>query len=162
MTFAIHGLAVAKGIAIGRAVLVTNSQVDVAHYFIDPGQVAEEIDRVRRGRDAVVSEFQRLKQHLSEQGQRDASQELSALLDVHLMILQDEELVQGVKHWITERLYNAEWALTTQLEVIARQFDEMEDEYLRERKSDLEQVTGKILRAMQGQEVATIKSEVRE
>ena len=162
MTFAIHGLAVAKGIAIGRAVLVTNSQVDVAHYFIDPGQVAEEIDRVRRGRDAVVSEFQRLKQHLSEQGQRDASQELSALLDVHLMILQDEELVQGVKHWITERLYNAEWALTTQLEVIARQFDEMEDEYLRERKSDLEQVTGKILRAMQGQEVATIKGEVRE
>lgn len=162
MTFAIHGLAVAKGIAIGRAVLVTNSQVDVAHYFIDPGQVAEEIDRVRRGRDAVVSEFQRLKQHLSEQGHKDASQELSALLDVHLMILQDEELVQGVKHWITDRLYNAEWALTTQLEVIARQFDEMEDEYLRERKSDLEQVTGKILRAMQGHEVATIKPETRE
>jgi hypothetical protein len=53
---------------------------------------------------------------------------------------------QGVKHWITERLYNAEWALTTQLEVIARQFDEMEDEYLRERKADLEQVVERILR----------------
>jgi phosphotransferase system enzyme I (PtsI) len=55
-----------------------------------------------------------------------------------------------VKHWIRDRLYNAEWALTTQLEVIARQFDEMEDEYLRERKADLEQVVERVLRRMLG------------
>jgi phosphotransferase system enzyme I (PtsI) len=66
------------------------------------------------------------------------------------MLLQDEDLISGVKHWITERLYNAEWALTTQLEIIARQFDEMEDEYLRERKADLEQVVERILRYMKG------------
>ncbi len=59
-------------------------------------------------------------------------------------------LTSGVKHWITERLYNAEWALTTQLEVLARQFDDMEDEYLRERKADLEQVVERILRYMKG------------
>ena len=46
--------------------------------------------------------------------------------------------------------HNAEWALTTQFEVIARQFDEMEDEYLRERKADLEQITERVLRAMKG------------
>jgi phosphoenolpyruvate-protein phosphotransferase (PTS system enzyme I) len=61
-----------------------------------------------------------------------------------------------VKHWITDRLYNAEWALTTQLEVIARQFDEMEDEYLRERKADLEQITEKVLRAMKGDASAVV------
>ncbi len=72
------------------------------------------------------------------------------MLDVHLMLLQDEQLTSGVKHWIVERQYNAEWALTTQLEVIARQFDEMEDPYLRERKADLEQVVERILRVMQG------------
>ena len=81
---------------------------------------------------------------------------MTALLDVHLMLLEDEELIGGVKHWITERLYNAEWALTTQLEVMARQFDEMEDEYLRERKADLEQITEKVLRAMKG--VAIVQS----
>jgi phosphoenolpyruvate-protein phosphotransferase (PTS system enzyme I) len=66
------------------------------------------------------------------------------------MLLQDEELISGVKHWITDRLYNAEWALTTQLEVLSRQFDEMSDEYLRERKADLEQVAERILRYMKG------------
>ncbi len=150
MTFSIHGLAVARGIAIGRAVLVASSRVNVAHYFISNDEVAAEIERVRVGRNAVVDEIHRLQRTISHMGPKEAPHELTALMDVHLMLLQDEELIQGVKHWIADRLYNAEWALTTQLEVIARQFDEMEDEYLRERKADLEQITEKVLAAMNG------------
>jgi len=150
MTFAIHGLTVSRGIAIGRAVLVASSRVDVAHYFIEPGQVDAEVDRVRIGRDAVVEEIHRLQESISHMGPKEAPHELSALLDVHLMLLQDVELINGVKHWITDRLYNGEWALTTQLEIIVRQFDEMEDAYLRERKADMEQICERILRAMKG------------
>jgi phosphotransferase system enzyme I (PtsI) len=150
MTFAIHGLAVARGIAIGRAVLVASSRLDVAHYFIEPSQVAAEINRVRDGRDAVMAEIRRLQTSIGHMGPKETPHELSALLDVHLMLLQDQELVAGVRHWIKDRLYNAEWALTSQLDVLARQFDEMEDEYLRERKADLEQITEKVLRAMRG------------
>ena len=146
MTFSISGLAVSRGIAIGRAVLVGSIRADVVHYFIEADQIESEIDRVRLGRNAVVQELQRLQEELPP----DAPQELAALLDVHLMLLQDEILTAGIKHWITERLYNAEWALTTQLEVISRQFDEMEDQYLRERKADLEQVVERILRYMSG------------
>ncbi|TFZ06988.1 phosphoenolpyruvate--protein phosphotransferase [Ramlibacter henchirensis] len=148
MTFAIHGLPVARGIAIGRAVLM-GGRVDVAHYFIDPAQVDAEVTRLREGRNAVIDEIHRL-QHTIVQMGKEAPHELSALLDVHLMLLQDEDLITGVKYWIRERLYNAEWALTTQLEQLSRQFDEMEDEYLRERKADLEQVAERILRYMKG------------
>lgn len=150
MTFSIHGIAVARGIAIGRAVVMGSGRADVAHYFIEPHQVEAEIDRVRAGRNAVVDELHRLQQTIATMGPKEAPHELSALLDVHLMLLQDEELIGGVKHWITDRLYNAEWALTTQLEVLSRQFDDMEDEYLRERKADLEQVAERILRYMKG------------
>lgn len=150
MTFSIHGLAVARGIAIGRAVLVASSRVDVAHYFIEASQVEAEIDRLRLGRNAVVDEIHRLQASIANMSPKETPHELKALLDVHLMLLQDDELISGVKRWITQRLYNAEWALTTQLEVIARQFDEMEDEYLRERKADLEQLAEKVLRAMMG------------
>jgi phosphoenolpyruvate-protein kinase (PTS system EI component) len=118
-------------------VLVASSRVDVAHYFVKPDEVEAEINRLRAGRNAVIDEIHRLQESITHMGPKEAPHELGALLDVHLMLLQDQELVGGVKHWITERLYNAEWALTTQLEVIARQFDEMEDEYLRERKADL-------------------------
>jgi len=146
MTFSVHGLPVARGVAIGRAVLVASSRLEVAHYFITPDQVDAEIGRVRAGRNAVVDELQRLLQDMP----KDAPHELAALLDVHLMLLEDETLTAGVKHWIRDRLYNAEWALTTQFEIIGRQFDEMEDEYLRERKADLEQVVERVLRRMQG------------
>ncbi len=146
MTFSIHGLAVARGIAIGRAVLVASSRVDVAHYFIEPDQVHAEIGRLRRARDEVMEELQRLQRDLP----KDAPHELGALLDVHLMLLQDEELTAGVRHWIEERLYNAEWALTSQLEIIGRQFDEMEDPYLRERKADMEQVAERVLQSLKG------------
>lgn len=146
MTFSIHGLAVARGIAIGKAVLVASSRVDVAHYFIKPAQVEQELARITQARSAVMAEVQRLHQSVP----KDAPPELPALLEVHMMLLQDEMLADGVKHWVTDRLYNAEWALTSQLEVVARQFDDMEDAYLRERKGDLEQVVERLLRHMKG------------
>jgi phosphoenolpyruvate-protein phosphotransferase (PTS system enzyme I) len=144
MSFQIFGLPVSRGVAIGRAVLVASSRVDVAHYFIDDARVEAEIERLRIARDLVASELSILQRDLPS----EAPAELSALLDVHLMLLHDETLTGATKQWIRERHYNAEWALSAQLEVLARQFDEMEDAYLRERKADLEQVVERLLRAM--------------
>jgi phosphotransferase system enzyme I (PtsI) len=146
MTFSIHGLAVARGIAIGRAVLVASSRVDVAHYFIEEQQVREELKRLSEAREAVVSELQ----HLHDNLPKESPPELAAILEVHLMLLQDTMLADGVSHWVKDRLYNAEWALTSQLDVVARQFDDMDDAYLRERKGDLEQVVERMLRHMKG------------
>ena len=144
MSFQLFGLPVSRGVAIGRAVLVASSRVDVAHYFISLDRVESEIDRLRGARDAVAHELSTLQRDLPA----EAPAELSALLDVHLMLLHDETLTGATKQWIRDRHYNAEWALSAQLEVLARQFDEMEDEYLRERKADLEQVVERLLRAM--------------
>ncbi len=148
MSIQMFGLPVSRGVAIGRAVMVAASRVDVAHYFIDPGQALAEVDRLRHARNTVVSELTALKLDLPG----DAPTELAALLDVHLMLLNDPMLADATRHWIEARHYNAEWAVTAQTEVLARQFDEMEDEYLRERKADIEQVTERVLRALAKEE----------
>ncbi|RRB81113.1 phosphoenolpyruvate--protein phosphotransferase, partial [Escherichia coli] len=124
--------------------LVASSRVDVAHYFVAPELLQAEFERLLRARDAVVRELETLKAELPQ----DAPHELAALLDVHLMLLHDEAFTGGARQWIFDRHYNAEWALSAQLEVLARQFDEMEDDYLRERKADLEQVVERVLRAL--------------
>jgi phosphotransferase system enzyme I (PtsI) len=144
MSFQVFGIPVSRGVAIGRAVLVASSRVDVAHYFIGAADAEQEYARLVRGRDAVTRELQALKAELPE----DAPHELDALLDVHLLLLNDEALVDAARDWIVDRHYNAEWALSAQLEVLARQFDEMEDDYLRERKADLEQVVERVLAAL--------------
>ncbi len=144
MSIQVFGLPVSRGVAIGRAVLVASSRVDVAHYYVEASMIETEVRRLRAARDLVVEELTALKGDVPE----DAHDELVALLDVHLMLLQDESLSEATRQWIVERHYNAEWALSSQLEVIARQFDEMEDEYLRDRKADLEQVVERVIAAL--------------
>jgi phosphotransferase system enzyme I (PtsI) len=146
MSIQVFGMPVSRGVAIGRAVLVASSRVDVAHYFVAADRIQDEIDRLRQARDVVARELESLKRELPA----EAPHELSALLDVHLMLLHDESLTGATKLWVQERHYNAEWALSAQLEVLARQFDEMEDLYLRERKADVEQVVERLLRELAG------------
>ncbi|MBL8289331.1 MAG: phosphoenolpyruvate--protein phosphotransferase [Rubrivivax sp.] len=144
MSIQVFGIQVSRGVAIGRAVLVASSRVDVAHYYIGADQVASEIERLRLARNAVAEELQALKADMPP----EAPHELAALLDVHLMLLHDEMVITATKNWVRDRHYNAEWALSAQLEVLARQFDEMEDAYLRERKADVEQVVERLLREL--------------
>ncbi len=146
MTVQLFGLPASQGVVIGRTVLLAPNQVDVAHYFVDDAQIEQETARLHTALDVVTSELALLKQALPS----DTPAELSAMLDVHLMLLRDETLVSSIGQWIQTRRYNAEWALSAQLEFLTRQFDEMDDAYLRERKADIEQLFDRIQRAMKG------------
>jgi phosphotransferase system enzyme I (PtsI) len=75
---------------------------------------------------------------------------MGAFINVHSMILNDAMLVQETIDLIRTRRYNVEWALTEQLERLSRHFDDIEDEYLRERKADIEQVVERVLKALAG------------
>ncbi len=154
MSFCVHGLAASlgdgdtKGIAIGRAIRAPSSRVHAKHYLIAPEKVADEVARVHLARDAAIKDMQRAQHNLL--ANKDEAQELFAIIDVHLMLLQDDALINGVRHYIQQCHYNAEWALAAQLEVIAAQFDAMTSIYMRERKGDLEQVVERILAHLAG------------
>ena len=160
MSFQVFGIPVTRGVAIGRAVLVASSRVDVAHYFVDEAAVPSEVARCLAACEEVAGELDVLRDALPD----DAPPELDALLEVHLMLVRDPVFTGGACHWIEQRRYNAEWALSAQLEVLGRQFDDMEDDYLRERKADLEQVVGRVMRALSDSSPVSesIKSEPRD
>ena len=150
MSFVVHGQAVSRGVTIGRAVVVGASHMDVSHYLLDESEIPNELARLRRARDLVIEDIDRVKAHVATLPAADAPTELTALLDVQLMLLLDHTMADGVRTWIAERRYNAEWALTSQLDVVSRQFDEMEDPYLRERKADVAQLVERLLAALKG------------
>ncbi|RUS67065.1 Phosphoenolpyruvate-protein phosphotransferase [Saezia sanguinis] len=147
MAFTLFGIPVSRGIAIGRAVVLSSRSHDIDHYFIDAGQEQQELQRLLRARDAVLEELQTLRTQMP----KDTPAEVAAILDVHIMMLHDSMLTDGIQHWIEERHYNAEWALDTQLKTLTRQFEKMEDEYLRERRADLEQIANLLQNALTGQ-----------
>lgn len=146
MTSYLHGLAVAQGIAQGRAVVVQSKSSGVPRRQISDNEVPEELKRLGQARDALAQELQGLLRTMP----RDVPAELAAMIDVHLQLLQDEALQDAVTVWITQHHYNAEWALTTQMDLFARQFDAMSDAYLRERKGDLHQVVDRLLHHLGG------------
>ncbi|EGC97950.1 phosphoenolpyruvate--protein phosphotransferase [Burkholderia pseudomultivorans] len=146
MSFTLHGIPVSRGIAIGRAYLIAPAALDVAHYLVEANQIDAEVERFRTALDAVHRELDALRADLTD----DTPSEVGAFIDVHAMILGDAMLVQETIDLIRTRRYNVEWALTEQLELLTRHFDDIEDEYLRERKADIEQVVERVLKALAG------------
>ncbi|WP_026355148.1 phosphoenolpyruvate--protein phosphotransferase [Massilia niastensis] len=145
-SFTLHGIPVSRGIAIGRAHLLTPAALDVKHYLVPEEQVEAE---VRRLQDAIAKVHRDL-QDLWTDLPKDAPTELGAFIDVHALILSDPMISEAPLDIIRSRHYNAEWALVTQIDELSAQFDEIEDEYLRERKHDIQQVAERVLKVLMG------------
>ena len=145
-SFLLHGIPVSRGIAIGRAHLLTPAALDVKHYLVPEEQVEAEVQRLQDAIAAVHHNLQELWTGLP----KDAPTELGAFIDVHALILSDPMISEAPKGIIRSRHYNAEWALVTQIDELSAQFDEIEDAYLRERKYDIQQVAERVLKVLTG------------
>ncbi len=147
MSFSLHGLAVSQGIAIGRAHLISHATLEVAHYAVRERDIPREIARFEEALVTVRTELGVLNTEAATPG---SPSELSALVGVHAMFLDDPLLSAVPKDLIRERRCNAEWALVQQMELLVAQFEEIDDSYLRERKHDIVQVVERVLRALLG------------
>ena len=147
MTFALHGIPVSKGIAIGKAVLISRAALEVSHYLVEPGKEEAEAQKLSDAFDQVRIELNRLRDGLP----KDAPQEMAAFLDVHVMILADPALAQKPIQLIRTQRMNAAWALTTELNDLLEQFADIEDAYLKERANDIRQVAERVIKALNAQ-----------
>ena len=147
MSFCLHGLAVSQGIAIGHAHLVSHAMLEVPRYAVRKAEVAREVARFEQAVATVRGELEALRAEAALPG---TPSELAALVDVHALFLADPLLVETPKALIRDKLCNAEWALTQQMEQLVAQFNEMDDSYLRERGQDIVQVVERVLRVLLG------------
>ena len=154
MTFALHGIPVSKGIAIGKAVLISHAALEVSHYLVEPGKEESEVQKLLDAFDQVREELSRLRQGLP----KDAPQEMAAFLDVHGMILADPALAEKPMKLIRSQRMNAAWALTTELNDLLEQFAEIEDTYLKERANDIRQVAERVIKALNAQKKDSLES----
>ncbi|MGL4234130.1 MAG: phosphoenolpyruvate--protein phosphotransferase, partial [Casimicrobium sp.] len=147
ISFVLHGVAAAPGIAIARAQLVSNATLEVAHYDIAPDKVEAEKARFDHAVATVRTQFEDIHERMKSE---DAPADFAAFLDVHWMILTDTQLSQEPKRVIEEQRCNAEWAVTQQMNTLVEQFNQFEDAYLRERANDVVQVVERIVKALMG------------
>jgi len=145
-SFNIHGVPVSNGIAIGKAHLISNALLEVVHYQLNKHEVSNEIKRLTRAINEVRKDLLKIKKQL----QKDSPEEFSAFIDTHLMILADKNFSEKPKRIISKDSCNAEWALKKQMDFFVSKFEQIKDEYIKERKDDVIQVVERILKVLLG------------
>jgi len=139
-------VAASPGIAISRVQKLTSGRAPIPEYNLSPDQVDKEIERLRI---AVGSSLSQLKaQRASLLGME--SKDPVHILDAHSMLLLDPQLTGEAEELIRDRHINAEWAIRQRLDEIEAMFDSIEDEYLRSKKGDVEQVGQRVLENLTG------------
>ena len=155
----IQGIGASPGIIIGKAYLLERFKVRLPQKQINPGQVEEEVQRFFNAIQESRNQLTEIKEKILDTEVRKHS----FILDVHLMILNDEMLLQDTVDTIRKKKVNAEWALDLTLEKLDAAFQAIEDEYLRERRSDLHYVAARIFRNLLGKkhdDITKIKGKV--
>jgi phosphotransferase system enzyme I (PtsI) len=139
-------------IAIGRAHRLAPSELETRQYAIERKDVLHEVARLNNAFSLVRAEIDELASHVAP----DAPGEVRAFLDLHRMILDDPLLCDEPRDLVRNRLINAEWALTIQLDAVCKQFEAIDDEYFRSRSQDVRQVVERVMKALHSGRQTTV------
>jgi phosphotransferase system enzyme I (PtsI) len=139
---ALHGTGVSDGVAIGKAFVLQRELPEIPEYVIPREYIEEEVARFQRAVEASRRQLMTIREHIPA----NAPPEATSFLDAHLLMLDDKMISQAPIEAIRNQQYNAEWALKTQSEILSAIFEQMDDHYLRNKKTDVNQVVNRIQR----------------
>jgi phosphoenolpyruvate-protein phosphotransferase (PTS system enzyme I) len=140
------GIAASPGIAIGETYLVNRTRMIPVERPISPEEVPAQIEAFF---DAVRLSKGQLEEVKASVADRNLAEHLY-IIDTHLLILEDEMLIAETTSRIEQEHVNAEGALRRVLAKFRQVFDSIDDEYLRERRSDIDFVGDRLLRNLMG------------
>ena len=141
---ALSGTGVGRIIAIGNAIVLDRGPKEIPRYEVKSGDIQKEIERFRSAVERARMVLRKTQQEIPNY----APPETYAFIDVHLLMLEDPIITEQPVHAIKEHLYNAEWALKIQADVLVDFFSNIEDPYLRSKKNDVHQIVDRVLKEL--------------
>ncbi len=142
-----HGIGVSPGIAIGRALVVEARRPRAKRETLDPAHVPYEIGRLKKALEDSRIQIQEIQGRIA----KEVGLQYARIFDAHLLILEDRLLMEEAIRFIQTQRVNAEYAVQEVLEPVRQAFSRVEDGYLRERRSDVDDVGDRVLRNLLGQ-----------
>lgn len=155
MALLLSGQAASKGIGIGRARVLEVGGVEAPEYTLEPDQIGAEIERFR----AAVAQARAGLRTIADRLEQQVSSEVRDFIETHLLMLEDDALVEAPVEFIRGRACNAEWALKQARDQLMAAFDQMQDDYFRSRRDDVDQVAKRIAGALANRESRTLMAE---
>jgi len=141
-----EGAGVSPGMACGKIHVVRDDLDDVPRYRIAPSQVPDEIGRFETALIQTRMQILEMQQRIAESiGAKDA-----AIFDAHLLVVEDRTLIDEVLRKLETELCNVEWVFQEVATRYAETLNKIDDPYLRERALDIQDVTKRVVRNLQG------------
>ncbi|MBI4734799.1 MAG: phosphoenolpyruvate--protein phosphotransferase [candidate division NC10 bacterium] len=142
-----RGIGVSPGIAVGKALVVEVRRPRIKREPVDPARLPLEISRLRQALEASRRQLLEIQERIA----KEVGPQYARIFDAHLLILEDRWLVEQASAAIQAQGVNAEYALQEVLEPVRQAFSRVEDGYLRERRTDVDDVGDRVLRNLLGQ-----------
>ncbi|WP_111572599.1 phosphoenolpyruvate--protein phosphotransferase [Halanaerobium saccharolyticum] len=151
----VKGIAASPGIAIGKTLVKKDQKIEIDRKNISEDQVDEELEKLH----SALAEAKESLQQLKEQTAEKMGEEKAEIFGAHLMILDDPEVIPAFEDKIKDDKLNAAAAVKDVVDKYAAMFSAMEDEYLRERGSDIKDVGMRVVKILLGVEDISDKLE---
>lgn len=141
-----HGTPVSPGIAFGEVYALDRRRLSLPRFRVRPERRPAEADRFT----AAIEVSERQIEQLEEAASQSGLPQVATLLQAHRMILRDAAFFEEVVHRIERDGQNAEWAVRSTLREVRKLFDQVEHDYFRERRNDVDLVGDRVLRNLVG------------
>lgn len=141
-----EGAGASPGIALGQVHVVRDELDEVVRYRIAPSQVADEISRFETALIQTRMQILEMQQRIAE----SIEAKEAAIFDAHLLVVEDRTLIDEVLRKLESDLCNVEWIFQEVATRYAETLNKIDDPYLRERALDIQDVTKRVIRNLQG------------
>jgi phosphotransferase system enzyme I (PtsI) len=142
-----RGIGVSPGIAVGKALVVESRRPRVKRESLDPGRIPLEISRLRQALELSRRQIQEIQERIA----KEVGPQYARIFDAHLLILEDRWLAEQATTLIQKQRVNAEFAVQEVLDPVRHALSRVEDGYLRERRTDVDDVGDRLVRNLMGQ-----------
>jgi phosphotransferase system enzyme I (PtsI) len=142
-----RGIGVSPGIAVGKALVVESRRPRVKREPVDPGRIPLEISRLRQALEVSRRQILEIQERIA----KEVEPQYARIFDAHLLILEDRWLAEQATTVIQNQRVNAEFAVQEVLDPVRQALSRVEDGYLRERRTDVDDVGDRLVRNLLGQ-----------
>lgn len=150
MTEHLKGIAASNGIAIGKAFLMVEPDLTISKTAVENKEA-----EITRFHEAVNASKQEL-ESIRARAEIDLGPENAAIFDAHILVLSDPDLLGAVEGKINDEAVNAEVALQETADLFITMFEQLDNEYMRERVADIRDVTKRVIARLLNVEIPNL------
>jgi phosphotransferase system enzyme I (PtsI) len=142
-----RGIGVSPGIAVGKALVIEVRRPRVKREVVDPAHVSSEVARLQQALEVSRRQILEIQERIA----KEVGPQYARIFDAHLLILEDRTLAEQASAVIQNEKVNVEYAVQEVLDPVRQALSRVEDGYLRERRTDVDDVGDRLLRNLLGQ-----------